>query len=130
MLEEAPDSAPLRFNIGLAYEGIGDPAGARKAYLRATDVDPKLAEAWLNLGAMAEREGDHARALQNYRAGLRHAENDPKLFAATIGVLRKLGRHDEAIREARSAIKTNGNNVDAYNNLGLVYLDQGRLELA
>ena len=130
MLEEAPDSAPLRFNIGLAYEGIGDPAGARKAYLRATDVDPTLAEAWLNLGAMAEREGDHARALQNYRAGLRHAENDPQLFAATIGVLRKLGRHDEAIREARSAIKTNGNNVDAYNNLGLVYLDQGKLELA
>lgn len=130
MLEEAPDSAPLRFNIGVAYEGIGDPAGARKAYLRATDVDPTLAEAWLNLGAMAEREGDHARALQNYRAGLRHAENDPKLFAATIGVLRKLGRHDEAIREARSAIKTNGNNVDAYNNLGLVYLDQGKLELA
>jgi len=130
MVDEAPDSAQLRFNIGLAYEGIGDAAGARKAYLRATDVDPGLAEAWLNLGAMAEREGDHARALQSYRAGLRHAEADPQLFAATIGVLRKLGRHDEAVREARSAIKTNGNNVDAYNNLGLVYLEQGKLELA
>lgn len=130
LAEEAPDSAVIRYNIGLAHEGIGDAAAARKAYLRATDLDPSLGRAWLNMGAMAEREGDNPRALQNYRAGLRNAESDPELFAATIGVLRKLGRHDEAIREAKSAIKTNGNNVDAYNNLGLVYLDQGKLELA
>ena len=94
------------------------------------DLDPALSAAWLNLGAMAEREGDHARALQNYRAGIRNGGDDPQIFAAIIGVLRKLGRHDEAIREAQAAIKTNGNNVDAYNNLGLVYLDQGKLELA
>jgi tetratricopeptide (TPR) repeat protein len=130
LLDEAPDSAVIRYNIGLATEGIGDNAAARKSYLRATDLEPGLGRAWLNIGAMAERDGDNARALQNYRAGLRNAEDDPQLFAATIGVLRKLGRNDEAIREAKSAIKTNGNNVDAYNNLGLVYLDQGKLELA
>ena len=127
---EQPDKAALYYNRGVAYGIIGDDASARKEYLRATDVDPTFGLAWLNMGAMAESDGDFDRALRSYRAGLRSAPDSGELVTATIGVLRKLGRYDEADRQARLAIKQDANNIGAYNNLGLVYLDQGKLELA
>jgi tetratricopeptide (TPR) repeat protein len=127
---EAPDLAEIPYNMGVAYEILGDDTEARKRYLRATDIDPSLGEAWLNLGALAERGGDLNRALQAYRAGLRNAPDNPDLIVGVIGVLRKLGQHDAAISEARAALAKNANNVNAYNNLGLVYIEQGNLDLA
>jgi tetratricopeptide (TPR) repeat protein len=127
---EAPDLAEIPYNMGIAYEILGNENEARKRYLRATDIDPSLGEAWLNLGALAERDNDLNRALQAYRAGLRNAPDNPELIVGVIGVLRKLGQHDDAISEARSALAKNANNVNAYNNLGLVYIEQGNLDLA
>lgn len=130
MSQEAPDSPVIRFNLGVAQELMGDETEARKSYLRATDIDPTYGNAWYNLGAMAERDGDLSRALQSYRAGLRNAPAHPELTAAVINVLRKQGKLDEAVREAKAAIKQDANNVEAYNALGLVYLEQDKLELA
>ena len=127
---EAPDLAEIPYNMGVAHEILGDDNEARKSYLRATDIDPTLGEAWLNLGAIAEREGELERALQAYKAGLRNAPENPDLVVGVIGVLRKLGKHEAAISEARSALAKNANNVNAYNNLGLVYIEQGNLDLA
>jgi tetratricopeptide (TPR) repeat protein len=127
---EAPDLAEIPYNMGIAYEILGNENEARKRYLRATDIDPSLGEAWLNLGALAERDNDLNRALQAYRAGLRNAPDNPELIVGVIGVLRKLGQHDAAISEARAALAKNANNVNAYNNLGLVYIEQGNLDLA
>jgi len=126
----APDRAEIPFNIGVAYELMGDDTNARKAYLRATDVDPKLGAAWLNLGSMAERAGDLDRALQNYQAGLRYAPDDGNLIVGVIGVLRRQGRFEEAISQAKQALGQNAHNINVYNNLGLVYLDQGQTDLA
>ena len=127
---EAPNLAEIPYNMGVAHEILGDDNEARKRYLRATDIDPTLGEAWLNLGAIAEREGELDRALQAYKAGLRNAPENPDLVVGVIGVLRKLGKHEAAISEARSALAKNANNVNAYNNLGLVYIEQGNLDLA
>jgi tetratricopeptide (TPR) repeat protein len=116
--------------MGLAYHQLGDALNARKYYLRATAIDPALGAAWLNLGALSERGGQNRRALQHYRAGLRSAPDMGELVVGTIGVLRKMGRHDEAIAEAKTALAKNANNIDVYNNLGLVYIDQGKPDLA
>lgn len=126
----APDRAEIPYNVGVVYEAMGDDTNARKSYLRATDVDPTLGEAWLNLGAMAEEQGDYARALQGYEAGLRYAPEHPGLVVGVIGVLRKQGKYAQAVERAKQALGQNSNNIDAYNNLGLVYLDQGQVDLA
>src|SRR4029079_13849743 len=44
--------------------------------------------------------------------------------------LRRQHQYDLAIAEAKKALGKNANNVNAYNNLGLVYVDQGKLDLA
>ena len=126
----APDLAEIPYNQGVAYEILGNLDQARNRYLRATDIDPTLGNAWLNLGAIAERQGDLSRALQAYRAGLRNDPENPDLVVGVIGVLRKLGRQDEAISEAKAALARNANNIEVYNNLGQVYIEKGNLELA
>lgn len=126
----APDVAEIPFNIGVAYELLGDETNARKAYLRATDIDPKLGAAWLNLGAMSEAKGELDRALQTYEAGLRFDPENGKLVVGVISVLRKQGRYPQAIEMAKKALGQDSKNIDIYNNLGLIYLAQGEHDLA
>lgn len=126
----APDKAEIPFNLGVAYELLGDEASARKSYLRATDVDPKLGAAWLNLGAMSEAKGELDRALQSYEAGLRFEPDNGDLVVGVISILRKQGRYDIAIEKAKQALGKNSKNINIYNNLGLIYLAQGQNDLA
>lgn len=126
----APDSAEIPFNIGVAYEILGDETNARKSYLRATDIDPSLGAAWLNLGAMSEAKGELDRALQSYEAGLRFDPNNGDLVVGVISILRKQGRYPLAVEQAQKALGMNSKNVNIYNNLGLIYLAQGQHDLA
>ena len=126
----SPDLAEVPYDMGVAYLQLGDDINARKQFLRATDIDPTLAVAWLNLGAMSEREGELERALLNYEAGLRHSPEDSELVVGQISVLRKLGRYEAAITKAKAALAHNANNINAYDILGQVYLDQGNTDLA
>ncbi|HCH65991.1 MAG TPA: hypothetical protein DFR83_24530, partial [Deltaproteobacteria bacterium] len=128
--QNEPDLAEVPYNEGVAWMVLGDVETARKRFLRATDIDPTLTVAWQNLGALDEERGDLDQALQRYRSGLRHAPEDGPLRAAEISVLRQKKQHDAAIRQAKAAIQADSNNVGAYNQLGLVYLETGQVELA
>ena len=128
--ENEPGLAEVPYNQGVAWLIVGNVETARKRFLRATDIDPSLAEAWLNLGSLAEEQGELDRALQSYRSGLRYSPDDGPLRAAEISILRQKGQHDAAIQQAKAAIQADSNNVGAYNQLGLVYLETGQVELA
>ncbi|MEC9390588.1 MAG: tetratricopeptide repeat protein [Myxococcota bacterium] len=130
LIVEAPERADIPYNLGLAHHQLEDGLNARKYYLRSTAIDPTLGAAWLNLGALSEQGGQYRRALQHYRAGMQNDPDMPELVVGTIGVLRRMGRHDEALREGKAALSRDANNIDVYNNLGLVYIDQGKPDLA
>jgi len=53
-----PDDPFAHFQLGYAYTGLKRWEDARREYTRATELDPKLAPAYLNLGLLhLEREG-------------------------------------------------------------------------
>ncbi|MDP6933987.1 MAG: tetratricopeptide repeat protein, partial [Myxococcota bacterium] len=126
----SPEFPEVVYNLGVIHHRRQALDDARLCYRQATSLDPTLGVAWYNLGALDEQEGAFESALAIYRQGLGHAPDDSALVAGVIGVLRKLGRLDEAIAEAKAALVTNANNIRAYDNLGLVYLDQGNFDLA
>jgi len=128
--QREPGLPEVAHNKGVAWLNIGDLEEARKRFMRATELDPELAAAWQNLGALSEERGELNRALQHYRAGLRYTPDDSGLRAAEIGVLRQMRQYDAALSQAKAAIQADSNNVDAYNQLGLVYLETGQVELA
>ncbi len=126
----SPDLALAHYNLGLAYQQVGDTSGARRSYLAATNLDQALGDAWLNLGNLHLENDDMERALQTYKAGLRQQEDNMDLWVAIIATQRRLGMLDEAVEQARKALKVNSKSLNVYNNLGLVYVEQGRLDLA
>ena len=64
-----------------------------------------------------------------YEQGLQSSENDPKLTARKVACLRKMGQMI-SLEFAQASLKKNANNVDAYSEVGAVYLEQGNLDKA
>lgn len=125
-----PDKAIVQYNLGLAHHLAGQTNEARAAWTRCTQVDATFAKAWLNLGVLSAREGRPDVALASFQAGIRGAPDNLDLRVATIGVLREMRRHDEALREAKAALAINAKAIAVYNHLALVYLDTNQLDLA
>jgi Tfp pilus assembly protein PilF len=140
-----------------------------KARLReALASDPKLWEAYYNLGVIAFRDGEDdaaidqltkalainkthtasllARAEAHRRAGHRRDartdyetamkamdEDDPNRRDASTrlaSMLRDAGEYDEAVGVLREAVRVHGVTAKIYTELGLIYMQQKRPELA
>ena len=126
---DLPESATVAYNMGLAQEQLGNRAMAEQAYRKATQLDSELGAAWLRLGGLAEAGGDYNYAVQVYGQGMRAAPDDMDLHVASIGMLVRQGRLDEAETEAKKALGINANAQSIYANLALIYIQQDRLEL-
>ena len=77
-----------------AYNGLGviriqnqDPAGARDYFEKATQLDPDLVDAQLNLGLIYKMEGDRAKARACFEAFL--AKASPGAYAKVIPQVRE-----------------------------------------
>lgn len=127
---QRPDLAAIHYNIGVAHQMLGQEAEARRAWTRATEVDPTFAKAWVNLGVLNAASGRLDLALASFQSGTRYNAQNIELRVSAIGALRQLKRFDEAIAEAKAALFINSKAIPIYNELALVYLDTNRYELA
>lgn len=125
-----PKVAAIPYNIGLGHQIVGDESQARRAWLRATEVDPTFGRAWLNLGALSARTGNYEMALSSFAAGARYNPKDVDLKVAAIHALRSLRRYEDAVREGRAALAINSKALPIYTALATVYLDTGQIDLA
>jgi len=73
------------YNIGLDLEEV-DPEKAPDAYLRALKLNPKSADAHVNLGRLLQLQGDLKRAKQHYESAL-EASPDHQLAAYNLGTV-------------------------------------------
>ncbi len=129
-LSEHPDVAAIHYNMGVAHQILGQEPEARKAWTRATEVDPTFAKAWVNLGVLNLNAGRPDLALASFQAGERYAPESTDLRVASISVLRQLKRYPEAIAEAKTALSFNSKAIAIYNELAAVYLDTAQYDLA
>lgn len=111
-------------NLGNAYGVKGDFEQAVVAYRKAVSLDPKFAEAWMNLGVTAMRAGEPAMAAEGFRqAAVLLPEDEETHF--NLGVaLEKTGRPEEAAQAYRRSASLG--DARAYFNLGEVLESQGR----
>ena len=68
---QSPGSAVAHYNLGLAYQRVGRFQEAEQAYKRSVELDPTLAEAWVNLGGVRLHGWDFAGCME---ASLRAVE--------------------------------------------------------
>ena len=98
---------------------------AKTAYERALELDPRHADAHVNLGRLFHEEGAPAAAEKHYRAAL---EIDPQNETAVfnLGVaLEDLGRTRDAIEAYERAVRIAPDNADAHFNLAGLYERRG-----
>ncbi len=130
LTSQYPDRAEIPYNIGVAHNILGDDTEARRSWLRATEIDPTFARAWLNLAALSAKKGQYDAALASLQAGIRQNPKDVELRVAAVATHRQLRRYSEAVSEAKSALKVNSKAIEVYNQLALVYIDTGQTDLA
>lgn len=124
-LEETP-SQPLRRELGRVYT-MAEEHGRGMAYLvRAVDVNPRDARAWLWMGANRLSAGvlEEARVLLNRALSLQ--AGDPRIHRY-LGEVFKRGRDLERARASfEEAVRIAPDYVEALIELGVLYEEEGR----
>ncbi len=103
------------FELGAELEAYA-PVEARRAYERALEMDPDLAEARVNLGRLLHQAGDPAAAEVHYRAALALGPHATAAYDLGL-VLEDLQRPQDAIAAYRRAIEIDPGLADAHYNL-------------
>jgi tetratricopeptide (TPR) repeat protein len=115
--------------LGLELEASA-PIEARDAYRRALELDPRNAEARLNLGRLLHEAGEVEAAEAHYRMALDARQGDATC-AFNLGVaLEDQRRLEEAVEMYLLAIEWDEDCADAYYNLSHVYEQLGKKTLA
>ena len=96
---------------------------AISAYQNAQQLSPDDMEVYINLGSVFYDKGDYASAQMIYRIALEIEPNNSRLHCNLAYLLWGKGEIDEAMKEYKLAIKFDPNYDIAYNNLGVLYLD-------
>lgn len=127
----------LFYSLVLLSIGLSVAAYARNAVWKDSvtlweDVvqkSPTIPEAHNNLGAAYAQKGYYDRAVQEYLMALKISPDYQDARVNLTKAYIDLGRDENAIDEL-TALKANSGNPAAYNNLGLIYAKQGKIDSA
>jgi tetratricopeptide (TPR) repeat protein len=122
---KAPPTAAEWFDLGEALEET-QPGDALSAYASALALDPRHADAHVNLGRLLQLAGRITEAVDHYQCSLRCGGLDP-IAAFNLGTaLEELGRWEEAIEAYTQAFRVDRGFADAHFNLARLYEQLGR----
>jgi Flp pilus assembly protein TadD len=120
-LAEKPDVAFAHFQLAYAYTGLNRAAEARAEYERCIALDPKMAEAQLNLGILL-LEKDPAAAVAPLRKAVELFPSQSRPRFLLGAALERSGDLAGAAESFESASHLNTDDHEALNHLGGVYL--------
>lgn len=117
---EYSTSARTHTRLGLLRRKLSDPEGARAAYTRATELDPRSADAWCGLGIVRcqQDELDGARLALERALALEPEHVEARATLARLQDLR--GEHAQAEHNLRRALGVNPDHVDGLYALGML----------
>lgn len=124
-LAQRPEDAQVHFELGYCYTASQKNDQARAEYEKATELDPKMAPAFLNLG-LAELSGDPAAAVAPFERAseLMPDQERPKLLLATA--LAHSGKTDQAIAQYQAAERIDPNDGQLHRDFGATLLAANR----
>ena len=119
--------SPLIYNnLALARSGLGDKVGAFDSLRAALALDPQLAEAKTNLGALLFEQGRYAEASAQFAEVVRLDTRVPEAHFNLARARAALGDHETAIREYEGLLAGDPTDRAARNALAASYEAVGR----
>jgi tetratricopeptide (TPR) repeat protein len=120
-LAEKPDIAWAHFQLAYVYTALKRPDEARPEYERATTLDPKMSEAFLNLGILLT-EKDPAAAVAPLRRAvdLLPAQSRPRFLLGHA--LERSGDIPAAVESYEGALRLDPRDVETVIHLGNLYV--------
>ena len=120
-LAEKPDIAWAHFQLAYAYTALKRPDEARTEYERATTLDPKMSEAFLNLGILLS-EKDPAAAVTPLRKAvdLLPAQSRPRFLLGHAQ--ERSGDIPAAVESYEAALRLDPRDVETVIHLGNLYV--------
>ncbi len=124
-LAEKPDVAFAHFQLAYAFTALKRMDEARSEYQKATELDPKMAEAYLNLGIL-QLDKDPASAVAPLRKAteLLPAQSRPRVLLGLA--LERSGDSVGAAASFEAASHLDPNDVEAIAHLAAMYLRDSR----
>ena len=124
------DSAEVDNNMALCYDNLGDIENAEKYYLRAQELNPKLAQVYINLADIYYRKKDMDSGIQLLSQGIFELPDNLVLRHYLARFYMEDARLDLAIDELEYVLEKQPENYDAYYDLGKVHFELGNYQCA
>ena len=105
LTKSAPANAAVLYNLGIAYNELGQYDEAVIRLKRAVQLDPKHAHAWVGIGNAYFRMRKHEQALEAFEKAVVLDPNDGYTHRNLGGILIGFKRLDEALVHLRKALK-------------------------
>ncbi len=132
-LTQLPDDARLYIARGVLYAQLGDMAKGLSDFEKANSIDPRQPFAGTAEGLVASQQSNFNQAIEVFRKqGTQNPNNayTQYLLAEALSNGGKPEDHLEAVNAAVRAVKLDPNLVAAHDLLGMLYLQDGKSELA
>ena len=119
--QAVPNNPGLLLNLGMALHMAGDERKSITQLEGAVKLDPKLAPAWLFLGAARLQLGQAPAAIQAAQTVLSLQPDHPVAREILAAALLALGRNSEAAEQYRKLAEVDPNSSPAWYGLGHSY---------
>ncbi|MDR3458550.1 MAG: tetratricopeptide repeat protein [Verrucomicrobiae bacterium] len=117
----SPEDAESRYQLGLAYNGVGDLTNTLTQLSAAVRLDPGHVAAWYNLGLAQNASGKTEAALASLARAESLAPADARISYAQATIFVRRGRTDEAIRELKRTLEIDPAHADARRLLQILF---------
>jgi tetratricopeptide (TPR) repeat protein len=118
------------YNLGVIDSREGNDVAAATSFSRALEVNPAHRGSLLGRAEAHRRAGEQGKARADYQQAVDQDPEDRRASARLASLLREAGKYDEALEVLREALRNSGAGAEVYVELSLIYLAQGRSELA
>jgi len=126
-----PTEPTIYYNLGLLYYKMEDDAEAVRQYDEAVKLGlDRKEEAYYARGLAHQRQGNHEKAIADYRRAIELNTGWVEPRKALAQVFESLGRYEEAVGEYQKVIEMNSSDSYAYWRIGLCYEFLGKAQEA
>ncbi len=130
VLERDPDFHPARYDLAVAYRGLGQEDRAIAEYQTLLAKHPRFPEALSNLGGQFFRKGKTEQAIEYFKKAIAVYPNFVQALSNLGAAYNKLGRHQEALPYLKKAAALDPEFAVVHFNLGNAYFGLGRFDEA